>query len=911
MLRVKGDLARAKDLYMEALKIQQKFAPESIVMADMFYRLCVLSNQTGNMNEAEDFARKALALQQKLVPNTRPVALTLSELGQLQTDKGDSAEAENSLRKAIAIERELAPESIELGSYLSGLGIAVTNRGRLAEADEIYHEALAVFEKFNPEGVQTGTTLSFIAQLEWARDDFVQAEKDFLRAANILKKINPETRYYTYCLLGLGIMRDFAGDPDGAEAYLREMLTIQLKIAPAQLFTADAFDHLAAVLLERGDLSHAEEYLLAALKIQQEQIPMGARTAQTLAFLRELEEQRGDLDKALDYGRRTLAIYQQISPEGSLTAFELSSQANIMRRTQQTESAAKLYEQSLATLDRQLDRLGGSDDLRSRFRARHLTPYFEYVDLLVKQQQVDKALEVLERYRARSLMETMASAHVDIRKDTDSALLKQESTLKADLNAKSEKRIRLVAGPHSAETLSALDKEIDNLASEYQEVEGRIRDTSPAYTSITQLRPLTARQIQETLLDENTLLLEYALGEEQSYVFAIARDSMAVFEIPSRKKVEKLARNVYQLLTSVNLTYVNSDAKVNPKTHQQPDQAKAKFIEAATELSTMVLGPVSALLKNKRIAVVADGALQYIPFTALPDPNTARSKFTGGQPLVINHEVIDLPSASVLSVLRRQEQTRDPAPRTIAVLADPVFDKLDSRVIARNSDPKPAASAPINLESTKSLFRSATDVGIERGGQDVLPRLLFSRKEADAILAFVPKDTGRELLDFSASRAAATSPELSKYRIIHFATHGLVDSDHPELSGLVLSMVDERGEPQNGFLQLQDIYNLNLPADLVVLSACETALGKDISGEGLIGLTRGFMYAGASRVVASLWKVSDVATAKLMAEFYRAMEKDGMPASAALRAAQIKMWKQQRWHDPYYWAAFQIQGEWN
>jgi CHAT domain-containing protein len=123
-------------------------------------------------------------------------------------------------------------------------------------------------------------------------------------------------------------------------------------------------------------------------------------------------------------------------------------------------------------------------------------------------------------------------------------------------------------------------------------------------------------------------------------------------------------------------------------------------------------------------------------------------------------------------------------------------------------------------------------------------------------------------------------------------------------------MVDKNGRSQNGFLELQDIYNLNLPVDLVVLSACETGLGKEISGEGLVGLTRGFMYAGASRVVASLWKVSDAGTATLMAGFYTAMEKDHLPPAAALRAAQIQLWKQKRWNSPYYWAAFQIQGEW-
>jgi CHAT domain-containing protein len=165
-------------------------------------------------------------------------------------------------------------------------------------------------------------------------------------------------------------------------------------------------------------------------------------------------------------------------------------------------------------------------------------------------------------------------------------------------------------------------------------------------------------------------------------------------------------------------------------------------------------------------------------------------------------------------------------------------------------------------------------------------------------------------LGFQASRATATSSELSQYRIVHFATHGLLNSEHPELSGLVLSLIDEQGKHQNGFLRLHDIYNLNLPADLVVLSACNTALGKDVRGEGLVGIVRGFMYAGAARVVSSLWKVDDEATAELMKGFYRRMFQENMPPAAALRAAQVEMWKQKQWRSPYYWAAFVLQGEW-
>jgi CHAT domain-containing protein len=191
-----------------------------------------------------------------------------------------------------------------------------------------------------------------------------------------------------------------------------------------------------------------------------------------------------------------------------------------------------------------------------------------------------------------------------------------------------------------------------------------------------------------------------------------------------------------------------------------------------------------------------------------------------------------------------------------------------------------------------------------------ITRLVFSRQEAQAILSLAPRATSFAALDFKASRATAISGELSKYGIIHFATHGLLNNKHPELSGILLSMVDEKGRPQDGFLQLSDIYDLNLPADLVVLSACETGLGRTVNGEGLIGLTRGFMYAGAARIVASLWKVDDAATAALMEQFYREMLTNGLTPAAALRVAQRQISQQKRWRSPYYWAGFVLQGEW-
>ncbi|MCZ0900365.1 CHAT domain-containing protein, partial [Microcoleus sp. HI-ES] len=212
----------------------------------------------------------------------------------------------------------------------------------------------------------------------------------------------------------------------------------------------------------------------------------------------------------------------------------------------------------------------------------------------------------------------------------------------------------------------------------------------------------------------------------------------------------------------------------------------------------------------------------------------------------------------------------------------------------------PQAIESVNL----GLSRSSRANNIQ------LSRLKFTRQEAQIIQALVPANSSTESLDFAASRAAATSQNLSQYKIIHFATHGLANSTNPELSGIILSLVDEKGNPLNGFLRLTDIFNLKLAADLVVLSACQTGLGQNIQGEGMVGLTRGFMYAGAQRVVVSLWNVDDEGTATLMSSFYQGMLQKGLTPAAALRAAQLEMLKQEEWRSPYYWAAFTLQGEW-
>jgi CHAT domain-containing protein/Tfp pilus assembly protein PilF len=702
-----------------------------------------------------------------------------------------------------------------------------------------------------------------------------------------------------------------------ADQYYQEELKISERLEPDSLDMAGTYNNLGYVARDRNDWVKAMQYQQHALEIETRLAPKSLWVAETLHNLGVAAEAQGDLLAAEQHYREALAIRERLASGSKDHAETLVALASVLRRQGQTQLAEGVYEQALLALEQQADHLGGSYDVRSDFRARHATYYKDYAHLLMSENRPDAALEVLERSRARMLLEMMTAAHLDIRNGVDPKLLAQKQSLEEEISAKTASRIRLLNAEHTDEQVARVRSEIKDLLKQHEDVEDQIRLRSPNYASLVQPKPLSTKQIQSELIDADTLLVEYSLGEEHSHVLLASSDRVDSYDIPKRSEVEDAARSMYNHLTASNRT-VKGETAVQRRSRL--DREQAGYERAAFALSQMILKPIADHLGRKRLLIVSDGALLYIPFAALPVPD---EKETGraGVPLVVDHEIVNLPSASVLAVLRQEEMSRPKAPKAVAVLADPVFDRQDSRVrITREieREPKLVATDPTRFRSASisRLQRSIADVRSAQAGshgaaRDLrLSRLWFTRLEADRILAVTPQGQGIKAVDFEASRTKATSQELATYRIVHFATHGLLDSQNPELSGLVFSMVDANGHVQDGFLDLQDIYNLNLPADMVVLSACETGLGKEIDGEGMIGLTRGFMYSGATRVVASLWRVSDVATAELMEHFYQAMEQDGMRPAAALRMAQIQMWKQHRWTLPYYWAAFQIHGEW-
>src|SRR5262249_48125453 len=383
------------------------------------------------------------------------------------------------------------------------------------------------------------------------------------------------------------------------------------------------------------------------------------------------------------------------------------------------------------------------------------------------------------------------------------------------------------------------------------------------------------------LLDPDTVLLEYSLGEERSFLWLVTTTSMASFVLPKRKEIEAAVKNVLNLLTESGT----------------PEEFEAK----AAQVSRVLLGPVASKLGKKRLAIVADGLLQYLPFAALPAPVVSTDKY---QPLIVDHEIVNLPSASALAIMRSQLGSRKPAPKSIAILADPVFSPNDQRI---TSNTNLAVVLPAEQDFERAT-RSARKLGLLGDGGN-WTRLPLTRQEAEQIVALSSKSEAKLALDFDANLSTATAPHIGEYRILHFATHALFNDERPELSGLVLSLVNEKGEPRNGFLSLPEVFNLNLAADLVVLSACQTGLGKDIRGEGVVGLTRGFMYAGAPRIVASLWVVRDKDALELMVRFYSAILREKLRPAAALRNAQVSMWREGRW-SANRWAGFVFQGEW-
>src|SRR6185312_13066399 len=674
----------------------------------------------------------------------------------------------------------------------------------------------------------------------------------------------------------------------------------------APLIVAFCHDFLGRTYAAMGDQATALQSFQTALT-SYSKLGNSREAARAQALIGRVYEAQGNNEVARENFLKAITTFASISDRVNQSA-ALYALGRLELKANNLDRAEEYLRQSIEVTEN-IRRESTSADLMVAFSAKVHERYQSYIECQMRLHEMhpDRRLDVLafetsELARARSLTELLRSTQTTLVPGKDQQLAEQEKSLRQTLRVKEDAKVLLLSKASKKEDLTALESELNALEAKYKKVDEEIKARFPSYARMVQPTSLSLEQIQNQIFaDDQTALLEYSLGPNKSYVWVVTRTSFSSYELPAQAEIEDSVRKLYHTLTEPRLPS-SETARQDPTQTREADKDLTLQISA---LSKILLGPIASKLNTKRLLIVADGPLQYIPFQILTSPLKSepdKPQVQEERALVLDHEIVCEPSASALTLFLNESATRQPGSKSVAILADPVFDLDDSRISGKGVGPRPTTDASLTSEVTRGLSEVGVD-GVH------IPRLLSSRDEAAAIMSVVPWRTGFEAVDFDASRATALSSALSQYRMVHFATHALVNNEHPELSGIVLSRFDKNGHSQDGYLRLQDIYSLNLPVDLVVLSACQTGLGKDVNGEGLIGLTRGFMYAGASGVVASLWKVDDEATAELMKHFYEGLFDKGLSPAAALREAQLSLRQQKRWQEPYYWAGFVIQGQ--
>jgi CHAT domain-containing protein/predicted negative regulator of RcsB-dependent stress response len=867
----------------------------------------------GEKMKALDLYNQALLILQ--ATNDRSgEATTLNNIGLLYDSLGERQKALIYYNRALPILQTIGDRRVEAYT-LSNIGLAYDSLGEKQKALDNYKRALQMLKDVGDRQAEAAT-LNNIGFVYNSLDEKEKALDYFDQALSILRAVG-DHRVEAITINNIGYVHESLGDKQKALEYFNQALPI-LRVVGDRRVEAVTLNNIGLAYASLGDRQKALDYFNRSLPIRR---AVGDRQGEaiTLGDIGYSYAASGEYLKASDYYNQALSLSRAVE-DRSLEASVLRRRALVARDRGDLLQARTSIEAALEIIESLRTKIV-SQELRASYFA-SAQQYFEaYIDVLMqlhsRQPNVGydgRALQVSERARARSLLEMLTEAGAGIRQGVDPDLLHREHTMQQMLNAKAAAQDGLMQSNHGKEELVRLKNEIKLLLAQYNDIEAQIRVSSPRYAALTQPSTLSVKDIQRRVLDPDTVLLEYSLAAERSYLWMLTSSSLTSVELPRREEVEVAARRVYELLTE-RKRRVKFETAAERQT--RITAADAEYLRQATALSQILLGPVAKQLtqtRKRRLIIVADGALNYVPFASLPLPQVQQQD-QAFIPLMVDYEIVSLPSASILDVLRRETAGRKPAPKTLAVLADPVFEK-DDAIRRKSSTTVKHPTRGTERSATEELSEPLRKIGqhsvqvSDADGQNRIQRLLFTRHEADEILSLVPESERLEALDFNANRMLATNPELGHYRFVHFATHGVLDTTHPELSGIVLSLFDQQGREQDGYLRVHEIFNLKLPVELVVLSGCRTGLGKEIRGEGLIGLTRGFMYAGAARVMVSLWDVSDEASAKLMAQFYKGMlGKERLSPAAALRAAQIALWKQERWQAPYYWAAFVLQGE--
>ena len=836
----------------------------------------------GNHADALRTGLEALALWNS-VGDKSAIANCYEKIADYYSAQNILVEATQNYEQALQIWRELGRSSGQANALIQ-LGYIDLRRAEWQSGISRFIQAQALVDE-KAEPLQMGQISCGMAELY---NEYGMPQEGITYYQRALDYYHQSQYSYAiwYATWGLGWTYYLQHKYSDALSKFQESLTY---IKDQPLPEAQTREYMGQVYLETDDYPAALEALEFALGAYT-RAGNTMETARVEGLLGNVYERQGQLARARSYYVKALATAERVSDPVIETTIS-HALGRVALKSGNLKDAEDYLQHSIGITEK-LQTISTSRDLRTAFYGSVHDRYQTYIELLMSKARTSpssgydvRAFETSESARARSLAEFFRSTHASLAPGIDPELAQKERTLRQSLTERSEYRSSLLSKETAgrAEELSLVNAEISRLEGEYNGVVATINQRFPAYKQITQPVAWSLQRIQnEVISNDQTMLLEYSLGLEKSYAWAVTRNSIKVFELPGRKAINEAARKFCALL-------------VLPPVAGSEDQLN----QAAQELSQMILSPLAAELNKQVIIVAADGGLNYIPFQVLPLPSS-------NEPLVSKFEIINAPSASILGDLRNEAAQRRPATKLLAAFGDPVFQPAQ---VAQNSTTKMIALQVSSIMRWRSAIR---DIKPKRDSFDasMVPQLFYAAREL-ANLRELAGDNALVLSDVAATRESFLNTDLAQYAMLHLATHGIFDPDQPADSGLLLSTTNREGQPIDGFLRLQDIYQLRAPVQMVVLSACETALGRDVEGEGLIGVTRGFMYAGASSVVASLWKVDDAATAELMRLFYTNMIQHGMRPGEALRVAQNSIRQHSNWRSPYYWAAFTLQGEYS
>ena len=956
VLAILGEPDSALIQYRRALDLCP--AHDMRLEADILNRLAEIEIDKSNAS-GEAHARRAQELADR-ADYKAGQAGALRNLGVIAYTQRDAAKAIDYFNRALSLWQSEGDPAGQ-AEALTNLGFTYGDSGAVKKASECFDKALDLAKAAGHAQKEARIALA-IGLVHTVRGEWQRALDRYQRTVSILDQIGDRATQ-AVALNGLGYLYSELGETGQSFESFKKSLVLSRRMG-LRGREALTLSHIADLYAETG---HKRE----ALRIYHKLVLVGRalRDPKTEAYALSdagaVYESLGNLKRALRCYQQSLVIGRSLN-HPRVQAYSLGRLGTLYRRMHRWAEAREKYEAAMSLMRQAGDRAGEtliayniaklkqvvgetddalrdiekviqtaealrsdviSSDLRTIYFASVYDRYQLLVDLLMQKHAREPnssydvaAFEACELGRARTLSEMLIEARANIREGVPAELLEREHELSIQLANKASgettlrevkfklEKARPAKGEKRAEELAknnrdleSVSREINELTAQLDQATTEILASSPKkYATLVRAQRASLKQLQNEVLDSETLVLEYSLGDERSYLWVVGRSSFNSYVLPGKAEIEREASRFYRALTSLSTTRKVATVPLRSR-------ADAKTFRAARErLSRLLFGPIAGSIGSKRLVIVPDGALQYVPFAGLPEPDSK-------QPLAATHELATLPSLSVLLQLRNEAPGLPKPLKTLAVIADPVVEERDPR-LSENAATATNAGRSRNIKRSVSIMKGARDPLTGSAGVDGainFVRLPYAAEEAEALAALLPKSEIGVWTGFEANRQMVTGDELRDFRVVHFATHGLLDFRHPKLSCLLLSRFDRAGNPRDGSLRLHDVYKLKLSADLVVLSACQTALGKEIRGEGLVGLTRGFMYAGAPRVVASLWNVDDRATAKLMERFYRKMlGPERLSPAAALRAAQVEMMRDESWQDPYFWAGFLLQGEW-